>query len=364
MPMLGWKTSSESQPERSMSPGIETLNWLHDEQLQVDPEWSVRTDREFTWWPHRFAQRIEIADSSETEDSGPLDLVRISTDVLDGVDLTEEGLRRLNALALPFASLAALVHDGEKKTLRLVSSAWIHEGNRGWIQPILSIAATLQLHEAEGHASGLARFLDGAAHHSGHPESGEREEPDEIAEVVERLIRPLGGGPSFWEDDEFADTCERYMQQPPCLLANAGGAGFTAEFPWGEVSSLLQVTAGDRHPSYGSGLLLRQRFPIGTEDEADLVSTALELNDAGVTGGAADAYGFGSYCVDGGDLVFVAFYPNAVHRVGLIPNLYFTSAARARFASNIFLEDDWSDTWDGEGNCRAKSSLERMMDFF
>lgn len=347
-----------------MTPGIETLNWLHDEQLQIDPEWSVRKKREFTWWPHRFAQCIEIADSKETEDSGPVDLVRISTDLLKDIDLDEEGLRRLNALALPFASLAALVHDGETGTLRLASSAWVHEGNRGWIEPLLSVAATLQLHEAENHASSLARFLDGKAHHSGHPELGVREEPDEIATVVEKVVLPLGSGPSSWEYAELADACERYMQQPPCLLAHAGGFGFTAEFPWGDVSSLLQVTAGDRHPFYGSGLLLRQRFPFATEDEVDLVRVALDLNEADVSRGAADAYGFGSCCVDGGDLVFVAFYPNAAHRVGILPNLYFTSAARARFISNIFLEDDWSDAWDDEGNCRAKSSVERMMDSF
>lgn len=347
-----------------MTPGFETLQWLLEEQLRVDEKWFVRNEREFTWWPHEFAQHVEVADSKETEDSGPLDLLRISTDVLADVDLGEEGLRRLNALALPFASLAALVHDEEARTLRLVSSVWVHEGNRGWIGPILSIAAMLQLQEAEGHAGGLARFLDGKPHYSGHPKSGVREKPDEIAGCVENLVRPLGGGPSLWEDAEFVDSCERYMQQPPCLLANAGGSGHTAEFPWGEFSSLLQITAGDRHPAYGSGLLLRQRFPIGTGDEADLVRTALELNDADVTRGAADAYGFGGYCVESGDLVFVAFYPNAVHRAGLIPNLYFTSAARARFASVIFLEDDWSETWDEEGNCRAKSSVERMMDFF
>ena len=216
---------------RTMTPGIKTLNWLHEEQLQVDPEWSVRGDEGFTWWPNRFAQRIEIADSKESEDSGPLDLVRISTDVVEGVDLEEEALRRINALALPFASLAALVHDEEAKALRLVTSARIHEGSRGWIDPLLSVAAALQLPEAEGHASGIARFLGGTPHHSGHPESGEREEPDEIAWVVEKLVRPLGGGPSSWEDAEFAEACERYMQQPPSLLANAGGSGFTAEFP-------------------------------------------------------------------------------------------------------------------------------------
>ncbi|MDB2496380.1 hypothetical protein N9X25_04455 [Verrucomicrobiales bacterium] len=347
-----------------MTAGIDILKWLHDEQLQIDPEWSVRGEEGFTWWPHRFAQRIEIADSKETEDSGHLDLVRVSTDVLEDVNLKEEGLRRLNALALPFASLAAFFHDGETRTLQLVSSAWVHEGNRGWIEPILSVAATLQLHEAEGHASGLARFLDGKAHHSGHPESGLRESPDEITGIIEKLVLPLGSGPSSWEDAEFADTCERYMQQPPCLLANAGGSGFTAEFPWGEVSSLLQVTAGDSHPSYGSGLLLRQRFPFSAEGEAELVRVALDLNEADVSRGAADAYGFGSYCVDGGDLVFVAFYPNAAHRVGVLPNLYFTSAARARFVSSIFLEDDWSNAWDEEGNCWAKSSVERMMDYF
>lgn len=50
--------------------------------------------------------------------------------------------------------------------------------------------------------------------------------------------------------------------------------------------------------------------------------------------------------------------------MGLIPNLYFTSAARARFISTVFLEDDWSDAWDEEGNCRAKSSVEQMIDYF
>lgn len=347
-----------------MNPGIETLNWLHDEQLQIDEKWSVRDERGFTWWASRFTQRNEIADTKPMEEGGELALVRVKTDVLSGVELDEEAMLRINALALPFVSLASFVHDKEAGTLGLASSIWIHEDIREWINPILSTAAAIQLHEAELYAEALAPVLDATPHHSAHPESGVREVPDEIAGVVDRLVLPMGDGPSLWEDGEFALACDQYMQTPPCLLANAGGPGFTAEFPWGEGSSLLQASSNESHPRYGSGLLLRQRFPLPADDEADLVRVALDLNQADVADGGADAYGLGSYCVEGGDLVFVAFYPNAVHRPGLIPNLYFTCAARAHFISTIFLEDDWSDTWDEEGNCRAKSSMERMMERF
>ena len=76
-----------------------------------------------------------------------------------------------------------------------------------------------------------------------------------------------------------------------------------------------------------------------------------------VTGSAATA-------TSGGEFHFVTFIPNAAYAPGLLPNFYYAAANRAERMSRALMDTGWEDMWDAEGNCRAKSSVERMMDMF
>jgi hypothetical protein len=61
-----------------VSPGEKTLNWLYEEQLRVDPEWSVRFFGGFTWWADQHAQTVEIVASEKDEDGATADLISVS----------------------------------------------------------------------------------------------------------------------------------------------------------------------------------------------------------------------------------------------------------------------------------------------
>jgi hypothetical protein len=119
------------------------------------------------------------------------------------------------------------------------------------------------------------------------------------------------------------------MQKPPTLLATGGGLGFTAEFIYGKDSSICRCMSDESHPVYGSGLTLVQSFPIGNFSAAEGAQVALTLNQVELTR-RPSGYGFGSYCFDNGMIHFTSFIPNMAYREGLIPNLFFACAGRAR----------------------------------
>src|SRR5690242_2476113 len=60
--------------------GPQLLAFIY-EQMQIDPEWSLREKRNLTWWGHRFAQRI-WAETVIMEDGDEIVRVHAETDVL------------------------------------------------------------------------------------------------------------------------------------------------------------------------------------------------------------------------------------------------------------------------------------------
>ena len=148
----------------------------------------------------------------------------------------------------------------------------------------------------------------------------------------------LGESPSAWTDAEL-----RELPYP----AVVGAGGVSVEFPFGERTSLCRLLTDQPHPLYGNGLLVLQSFPVGpkdlgqaTDSEADGVKLALSLNAADLTH-RVTGYGFGSYVWADGAIHFTAFLPNALHKPGLLPNLYFSCAARAQAMAARFAEGQW-----------------------
>jgi hypothetical protein len=130
------------------------------------------------------------------------------------------------------------------------------------------------------------------------------------------------------------------MQCPPSLCATSGGSGLTVEFPFGNASSLCQLQGDQPHPRYGNGLFILQSFPVDDLTDEEGAKLALELNSVEL-GQNPSGYGFGSYCYRDGTIHFNSFLPNVVYRAGLLPNLYFTCAARAREMSLRLAGSDW-----------------------
>jgi hypothetical protein len=332
-----------------MTCGESVIEWLYSEQLKVDAEWSVRTDRGFIWWAHEHAQTIEVV-GEETGPDGEIGyLIAVRTDALRNISDGLAAKVALNELA-GFATMSGPVFDEEAGTVELCSLVRVHPGIAHWIQKLISIAAVLQLVEAESLAARVAGTLVADAATSDHPHSGWRSEPDEILETFSALVCPLGEEPSRWESGEFTRACECYMQASPALMASSGGRGISVEFPFGHSSSLCQFQGEIVHPLVGNGLAIRQCFPISIDDESG-ASLAMLMNRRELLNGPF-GYGFGAYHYANNLLQFLTFLPNLAYQSGLLPNLYFSCAGRAW---------ELSETLAGETSPNATHATEEML---
>ena len=326
-----------------MNAGSATIEWLYREQLRVDAEWSVRDATGFTWWADHNAQRIEVVRRDHDPELGESFLIRVRTEVLCDLTLDDRALQIIGNFLMPFASMTGPVYDAAARKLSFSSMVRVHEGIRAWMAPLISMAAVLQVGEARILGPRTPELIGGGRFAtSGHPDNGLRPTPDEMAELIAVLVAPLGQKPSAWIGPEFEEAVNGCMMQPPSLGATSGKDGLTVEFPYGDFSSLCQMKADETHPRYGHGLHLRQSFPVKVADELAGIRLALELNTEELVQDPA-GYGFGSYTYRDDTLHFCSFWPNAIHRSGQLPNLYFACMARAQRMAQRFCNDDWSD---------------------
>lgn len=310
--------------------------------LHIDRAWSVCAPTHFTWWADQQAQHITLqADDDALDDDDAGVLIAVRTEVLRGLTLDATAASALNSRLMAFASLAGPIHDPATGTVTLHSLLRVHDDTRPWLTRLLRLAALLQISEARRLAPELARLLGAEVAVSGPPARGVRPVADEMTAVVPRLIAPQGCAPSRWRAAEFLDTRDRYLHQPPAVLATGDGAGLTVEFPWDDThTALLQIMNDQPHPEYGNGLFVLQSFPVGDLNEAAGQHLALRLNTVELAEEPA-GYGLGSYCYQRNRLHFVSFFPNFAYRRGLLPNLYYAAARRARALAVRFTRQDW-----------------------
>jgi len=342
-----------------MNAGEKTIEWLYQKELQVDLKWSLRLPQGFIWWPDQNAQRIEIIGAEvspqHTEEAF---FIRVQTELLRDLELNEKSLPIVAQYLMSLASMSGPVYDAATRVLSLSSLVRTYESIRGWMGHLISMAAILQIGEASAMGPEVARKTGATFATSGHPKNGKRPTPDELAEGgLQVLITAEGAKPCAWTK-QFQEAND-YIHAPPSLEANADETGFTAEFPWGNFSSLCQFKGDEFHPRYGHGLLLRQSFPVSIGSQLEGIKVALELN-AQELGQKPAGYGLGSYCYDKRCLAFVGFFPNFIYNYAALKNLYFSSISRARTMSTRFAHDDWSDQFSQSRPPKAKSATEIM----
>lgn len=343
-----------------MNVGQQTVEWLYSEQLKVDDEWSVRTPRGFKWWAHKHAQTIEVIGEEPGPDGSNGYFISVRTEVLRCITLSDEARSSLNEAIMPCASMAGLVYDERAKSISLTSLVRVHEGIADWMRPIISVAAALQLPEARTLSQMLAPMLGAEAAESGPPGRKMRDTPDEMAGLAESLIIPLGRAPARWSPAEFTEAVRVYMNRPPALMATDGGGGFTVEFPFGaEDSSLCTASMRQPHPFLGNGLTVVQKFRVFGMGPSEGATLAWSLNQEELTQ-KPFGYGFGSYCYRDGNICFVSFYPNAVYRPGLLPNMFFACAGRAQSMSVRLGGAGWAP----QSFSPKRSALGRIIDLF
>jgi hypothetical protein len=325
-----------------MNAGEKTLDWLLREQLKIDKPWLLRTKKGFRWWANKNAQKIEIIGKEENPDGDTAYLVQVETDFLRNVEFTDENLAAINELLMYSASMAGPIYDKQSRKLKLCSLVRVYEYIRPWMSALISMASVLQISETQRLGKVLAVALGAEPDESGHPSSGVRDQPDELAGIIDTMVMPMGEQPCKWTEEEFENAVTNYMQRPPTLLATGGGLGFTAEFIFGKGSSLCRGMGDDPHPAYGSGLTLVQSFPVEDCSEEEGAQAALALNRVELTQ-RPFGYGFGSYCFRDGMIHFTSFIPNMAYRKGLVPNFFAACAGRARELSLRFQKTDWTE---------------------
>jgi hypothetical protein len=323
--------------------GKETIEWLYHEQLKVDPEWSVWTEKGFRWWADKNAQTIEVIGEETGPDGDAGYLVSVRTEFLRDLDLNDESLVNINNYLMHASAMSGPVYDAESRTLSLCSLVRIYRHICDWMKPLISVAATMQIFEARTMGAAMAELLNAKEHISGHPEHGIRPEPDEMAFVVESLFATFGRMPCRWPESEFQNVVKRYMQKPPAYGAKSDGQLFSVAFPFGDERSRSEVSE-DWHPWYGNGILLQQDFPVTGPDggltDAQGVRLALFQNRTEL-GEIPWGYGLGGYYYSDNRFVFRCFLPNVVYRPGFLPNLYFSSAFRAQQMALLLTGKDW-----------------------
>ena len=206
-----------------LNTGNESVEWLYNEQLKVDDEWAIRTPNGFKWWADKHAQTVEVV-GEETGPNGEIGyLISVRTEFLHDLDMTDRHVAVINGSLMSFAAMAGPVYDAKTRTVDLCSLVRVYDGISRWINPLISVAAVLQIGEARIMASEVAKALHAKSAISGHPKHGVRKRPDEMAGVIASLIAPMGQEPCKWSAAEFQSVVDKYMQQPPSLCATAGG---------------------------------------------------------------------------------------------------------------------------------------------
>jgi hypothetical protein len=315
--------------------------------LGVDPEWSVRSDRQLDWWPHTYRQTI--TSGLPLDDSGVT--VTVLTCLIEILESVPESPQLYAAVSgvNQFAALSSLVYDPGAKTVASVSRIHIHPES-SWLAYVIQAAAALQLHQV-GLGPAWETQFGGKFVRSVHPTSGVRESPDQIVTAVESLFAPAGQS-----DSPFLGLMDILDRQPhPWSTLERTRNHIVAEVPFRDAiprlqrvaraepisTALLSVTAEAKHPVLGNGLALWLKLPFPAQDAgAHKVVNWLNLLEAQ---GATALQSLGSWCVAEEVMQYRMFVPAVlVHnrdvswRTQLIQTLMQYMTARARAAHTIF----------------------------
>jgi hypothetical protein len=152
---------------------------------------------------------------------------------------------------------------------------------------------------------------------------------------------------SVWAGPEMKH-CVELGQRAPRILATGDRSGLTAEYPFGANTSLLRLVTDAENPRLGHGLLALLTVPRKSEGpEVAMELNALELSRL------TRSHFLGTWCDDEMGLTYCAFYPNVARVPGLLPNIFFSTASRAKWFAEEILGQPWQDTYQAALEAKA-----------
>ncbi len=291
-------------------------------RMQIESEWAVQERTSFTWWAHRLAQRVWVAEPREFQ-GVELRTLHIETDLLADVPMTAATWARL-ASVNRFASLSAYVADQSRQTISLHSSVSLTAENHLLARSIALHAMALQMADSYAESSEMAAAFGARINETPHPLSGLRERADEMVGVLE-IYQQRGEGESPFNADEIAGLV--HLEPRPWTMAQNDVLRLSAELEFAtDLPAHLELDASERHPALGAGLQLRLMLPVEA-DEA--LAQKLNANECV----EPDAHQVGAWGVDPErGLLFTGFVPAAAYAPTLSRALVYHLSAKNEWA--------------------------------
>jgi len=320
--------------------GLSAVKYIY-EKLAIDEEWSQWYERGFVWWGYQLAQNVWAEPCIEVE-GYVFCRIHVRTDLLDDFSGSDEQLIELIPMTYLSTLSGPMRAPSDPTRIQLASNVYLHEDTKGWLQEVLATAAIMQAEEASLLVGELARLTGARPAFSPHPTTGSREDWDDILNVPKQLFIPAGVDPSRFLGHDMLQTLEM-LQQPPCIRATGDKDGLCAEFPFGQLSSLLQMKTMEGHPRYGHGLMMQLEIPIPSSGDTDLgaAKMALKLNEMERDDPRAFPHFLGSWCPGERAVCFVSFFPNWLFKVGINQALAQVAMGRTKWAADSLLEAGW-----------------------
>lgn len=334
-----------------MDAGLQVLTELH-EVLSMEEDWTIRSPRGFRWYSGPMAHEV-AADPPFLDHGVQLSRVRIETEVLQGFVPDSRGVDLVSRFGTQATLSGYVLGEG---SLRLCTSAYVHEETaRDWTAFLL-IAMALQVDAAYRQADTLAELLGASVSFAAHPEHGPRQDLHEIASTATELVAPRGEEISRFVGGGF-EYAKRVAGPHVSVLTNADRTGLTAEFPFGAQTALFQMLPTVTNPALGSGMLMLLKLPTAIPGMSP-VESAARLNRLEQMELTRSPY-IGSWCASPTDeaITFVTFVPNILaNGDGLILNLFAYAAARAKWVLESVFGGDHDKSMDV-----ARPAMHRML---
>jgi hypothetical protein len=353
-PPLPW-TELVRRPERLLPDAGPGLLRTIAGQLMMDDEWMDLDDHALTWWGAAVPLRL-TASEPRLAMGDPTIKLTAETRIVGNVGADGATVRGMLTALNPGASVAALWFDPDAGEIVSTVTHYHHEGDGGIVEgQVFAQLALLAYTEATSKAPHLAEMFDATALEVPHPDSGARQDLDEMLTFTDQAVVPQGMVENRWSQAGTELAIELLRQAG--FFANGDETGITCEFPFtsstpvavqmlegrrGGMTALYTARLDQPHPGYGRGWFQLLRLPMRwTEDEAVLLADGLNRAEA------IELTGFpswGAWCVDPGDrrsLAHVAFFPSLTARPGLAASLTFSDFLRSQWAQERLVDPDW-----------------------
>lgn len=338
--------------------GLALLEQIYQD-MHIDPDRCVRSDRRFTWWHWRLAQTVRASPPFESL-GHTVTRITATTDFLceiSDIPRSRAVILSLNGLA----SMNAAVYDLEARKVRLGCSALFHAENAPWLLVLFRNAAIIQMAEACLLAEESAKTVGCLIDSSSPPGRAPSSEMDDLASIHHFLARVRAQSQPVDPNDAEA-AVEKLRGLGFLSYSGRKSIGLSAEFPFfgkrtalesivgdltglggrkssGNETALLTIDSEQSHPILGPGLLTLLQLPVNG-DYADPFTQAflIDLNQGGLVSENFLGHLLGAWCLHPRlmTVTCVSFLPLFLWRPGLLFMYCMNEYVKARWALGVY----------------------------